>query len=125
MECEIAEIGILMGTSEDFTEKVEKLQDKEVEKLQDAVVEKVQGTNIESLQNSSCQMASSVTPTNHFSFPMPAFSPVINSNDQGTINFTINVCPSGNLAIGNNLEQKETTNFDELLSGIDIKDLFD
>ena len=81
-------IFLCMGTLKDFT--------KEVEKLQDTEVEKAQGTNIESLQDSSRQMAYSVTPTNHFSFPMPAFSPVINSNGQGTINFTINVCPSGN-----------------------------
>ena len=52
---------------------------------------------------------------------MPTFSPVINSNGQGTINFNIiNIYPSGSMAIGN---KKET--IDEFLDGIDIKDIFD
>ena len=44
-------------------------------------------------------VTSSATSTNPFSFQMPTFSPVINSNSQGTINFTINICPSGPLEI--------------------------
>ena len=53
-------------------------------------------------------------------FQMPTFSPVINSNSQGIINFTINICPSGSMAIGNKKEA-----IDDLLDGIDIKDIFD
>ena len=51
---------------------------------------------------------------------MPTFSPVINSNSQGIINFTINICPSGSMAIGNKKEA-----IDDLLDGIDIKNIFD
>ena len=65
---------------------------------------------------------SSATSTNPFSFQMPTFSPVINSNGQDTINYTINIYPSGSMAIGNT---KET--IDDFLDGIDIdiKDIFD
>ena len=59
--------------------------------LQDTEVEKVQETRIEKLQGSSQHVTSSVKSTNPFSFQMPTFSPVINSNGQGTINFTINM----------------------------------
>ena len=65
-------------------------------------------------------LTSLATSTNPFSLQMPTFLPVINSNGQGTINFTINICPSGSMAIGN---KKET--IDDLLDGIDIKDIFD
>ena len=65
-------------------------------------------------------VTSSATSTNPFSFQMPTFSPVINSNSQGIINFTINICPSGSMAIGNKKEA-----IDDLLDGIDIKDIFD
>ena len=51
---------------------------------------------------------------------MPTFSPVIISNGQGTINFTINICPSRSMAIGT----KKT--IDDLLDGMHhIKDIFD
>ena len=39
---------------------------------------------------------------------------------KGTINYTINIYPSGSMAIGN---KKET--IDDFLDGIDIKDIFD
>ena len=65
-------------------------------------------------------ITSSATSTNPFSFQMPPFSPVINGNGQGTINFTINICSSGSMAFGN---KKET--IDDILDGIDIKDIFD
>ena len=55
-------------------------------------VEKVQGARIEKLQGSSHHVTSSATSANPFL--MPTFSPVINSNGQGTINFTINICSS-------------------------------
>ena len=45
-------------------------------------------------------------------------SPVINSNGPGMINFTISICPSGSMAIGN---KKET--IDDLLDSVDIKDI--
>ena len=94
---------ILMGTSKDFTKEVDKLQHTEVEKVQSTQVQKVQETRIEELQDSSNHVTSSCTSTsaNPFSFQMLTFSPVINSNGQGTINFTVNICPSGSMAIGN------------------------
>ena len=104
---------ILMGTSKDFTKEVDKLQHTEVEKVQSTGVEKVQSTQvqkvqetrIEELQDSSNHVTSSNTSTsaNPFSFQMLTFSPVINSNGQGTINFIVNIilCPSGSMAIGN------------------------
>ena len=63
----------------------------------------MQETRIEELQDSSNHVTSSCTSTsaNPFSFQMLTFSPVINSNGQGTINFTVNICPSGNMVIGN------------------------
>ena len=113
---------ILMGTSKDFMKEVDKLQDTEVEKVQDTctAVEKIQETKIEKPHSSSQHVTSSATSTNPFSFQMPTFSPVINSNSQGIINFTINICPSGSMAIGNKKEA-----IDDLLDGIDIKDIFD
>ena len=98
-----------MRTSKDFTKEVDKLQHTEVEKVQSTGVEKVQSTGvekvqstqvqkvqetrIEELQDSSNHVTSSFTSTsaNPFSFQMPTFSPVINSNGQGTINFTVNI----------------------------------
>ena len=71
-------------------------------------------------QENADDVTSSATSTNPFSFQMPSFSPVINSNSQGIINFTINICPSGSMAIGNKKEA-----IDDLLDGIDIKDIFD
>ena len=111
-----------MGTSKDFMKEVDKLQDTEVEKVQDTctAVEKIQETKIEKPHSSSQHVTSSATSTNPFSFQMPTFSPVINSNSQGIINFTINICPSGSMAIGNKKEA-----IDDLLDDIDIKDIFD
>ena len=56
-----------------ITKQVEKLKDTIVEKVQDTEVEKVQGTKVEELQDSSHQITSSVTSTNPFPFPKPAF----------------------------------------------------
>ena len=33
-------------------------------------------------------------------FQMPSFSPILNNNSKGTINFTVNICPSRTLYIG-------------------------
>jgi len=41
-----------------------------------------------------------------FSFPMPVFSPVINS--QGIVNFTVNICPPGNITAGSTTESEKT-----------------
>ena len=53
-------------------------------------------------------------------FKCQLFHQLLNSNSQGIINFTINICPSGSMAIGNKKEA-----IDDLLDGIDIKDIFD
>ena len=55
---------------------------------------------------------------------MPVFSPVLNCNSTGTVNFTVNMYPSGNIAIGNTANVEEEIDFHELFEGIDVtKDL--
>ena len=53
-------------------------------------------------------------------FKCQLFHQLLTGNSQGIINFTINICPSGSMAIGNKKEA-----IDDLLDGIDIKDIFD
>ena len=56
--------------------------------------------------------------------PMPVFSPVLNCNSTGTVNFTVNMYPTGNIAIGNTANVEEEIDFHELFEGIDVtKDL--
>lgn len=45
----------------------------------------------------------------NFSFPMPVFSPVINS--QGIVNFTANICPPGNITVGSTTESEKTKTY--------------
>ena len=55
---------------------------------------------------------------------MPVFSPVLNCNSTGTVNFTVNMYPTGNIAIGNTANVEEEIDFHELFEGIDVtKDL--
>jgi len=58
--------------------------------------------------------------------PMPTISPVINSS--ATVNFTINICPTGNISsnnIGSNKQAGEPDeSFQDLLKDIDIDDFF-
>ena len=52
------------------------------------------------------------------------FSPVLNCNSTGTVNFTVNMYPTGNIAIGNAANVEEEIDFHELFEGIDVtKDL--
>ena len=55
-------------------------------------------------------------------FHMPSFSPVLNSNSNGTINFTVNICPSGSISIGNS---NGSDPYQDLFADIDLKDFFD
>lgn len=56
--------------------------------------------------------------------PMPVFSPVLNCNSTGTVNFTVNMYPTGNIAIGNTANVEEDIDFHELFEGTDVtKDL--
>ena len=58
-----------------------------------------------------------VPPT--FGFPMPVFSPVFNGQS-GTVNFTVNICPSGNISVGCSDTEKT---YEKLLEGIELEDL--
>ena len=65
------------------------------------------------------------TLTSAIPFQLSAFSPVVNSNSTGTVNFVINICPTGSIDIKNSTEVKSKSNdYDSLLEGIDINDLF-
>ena len=55
-----------------------------------------------------------------FPIPPPVFNPVINS--RGMVNFTVNICPSGNITVGGTSAPEENCYFDELLEGIDLDD---
>ena len=56
---------------------------------------------------------------------MAGFAPVVNSNSTGTVNFVVNICPTGNIGIKNSTEVKsESSDYVSLLEGIDVDDLF-
>ena len=48
------------------------------------------------------------------------FSPVLNCNSTGTVNFTVNMYPFGNIAIGNTASVEKEIDFHELFEGVDI-----
>lgn len=57
--------------------------------------------------------------------PQPVFSPVIISSDNGTVNFNVNICPTGNISIDTTSERKGDPNtmfYDHLFKGLDVKD---
>lgn len=65
------------------------------------------------------------TITSAIPFQMSGFSPVVNSNGTGTVNFVVNICPTGNIDIKNSTEVKsESNDYDSLLEGIDVDELF-
>ena len=56
---------------------------------------------------------------------LTGFAPVVNSNSTGTVNFVVNICPTGHIGIKNSTKVKnESTDHDALLEGIDVDDLF-
>ena len=53
-------------------------------------------------------------------FQVSGFSPVVNSNGTGTVNFVVNICPQRS-----STEVKtESGDYDSLLEGVDLNDLF-
>ena len=52
-------------------------------------------------------------------FPMPVLSSVF-SGHGGTVNFTVNICPSGNISVGCNDTEKT---YEKLFEGIELEDL--
>ena len=55
---------------------------------------------------------------------LPVFSPVLNCISTGTVNFTVNMYPTGNITIGNTANVEEEIDFHELFVGINVtKDL--
>ena len=88
---------------------------KEIEKMNSA-----EGKNELQPQVSMKQSATSTMP-----FQMSGFSPVVNSSGTGTVNFVVNICPTGNFDIKSSTEIKSESNeYDSLLEGIDVNDLF-
>ena len=84
---------ILTGTSmaENFSAEVQKMH--------------AESKGLESQQSSHMPLtAQGAVPK--FSFPMPVFSPVINS--QRIVNFTVNICPPGNITVGSTTESEKT-----------------
>ena len=90
---------ILTGTSNEDSDRL--------------IVDKGKSNHLQSVNNISNNGTS-------LPFNMPSFSPVLNSNSNGTINFTVNICPSGSIAIGNS-----TSTYEHLFTDIDLKDFFD
>jgi len=65
------------------------------------------------------------TITSSVPFQMSIFSTIVSSNGIGTINFVVNIYPTGNIFIGNSIEVKcQDNKFDTLLKSIDVDDLF-
>lgn len=53
-----------------------------------------------------------------------ALNPVINSNSSRTVNFIVNVCPTGNMAVGNRNEaryDRQNIDISALMDGVDIE----
>ena len=48
----------------------------------------------------------------------PVFLPVINSSGNGTVNFTVSICPSGNVCIGETKNEFDPKFYDHLLKGL-------
>ena len=55
-------------------------------------------------------------------FPMPMISPVINGQG-GTVNFTVNVCPSGSVSIGASSSSSNEGTYEKVLEGTELEDL--
>ena len=53
---------------------------------------------------------------------MPSFSPLLNNNSKGTINFTVDFCPPESISIGNSKTSEGETSHLELFEGIDMKE---
>ena len=56
------------------------------------------GTSLQDHDMNKCSN-SQPTPNNIATLPfqMPSFSPLLNNNSKGNTNFTVNICPSGNI----------------------------
>ena len=58
-------------------------------------------------------------------FQMHSFSPLLNNNSKGTINFTVNICPSGSISIGNSKTSEDDASHLKLFEGVDVEEFFD
>ena len=54
---------------------------------------------------------------------MPPISPIINGSS-GTINFTVNICPTGPISYGHTATVSENDQHQDLLKDIDIGEFF-
>ena len=83
-------------------------------------VEKMNGA-----ENNELQQQVSMDQRTAIPFQMSGFSPVVNSNSTGTVNFIVNICPTGNVDVKNSTEVKSESNeYDSLLEGINVDELF-
>lgn len=120
-----AATNILTGTSHEFTAEVEKIKRQSDVSQQLSPINNTVSTVPEQLIpcNKTAMLPSVSVPV-----PQPVFSPVINTSGSGTVNFTVNICPSGNISIDTTNESKGDLDprvYDHLLEGLDVKDFFD
>ena len=66
-------------------------------------IQKVNNTEKNGLQLSQV-IKDQPTITSSVSFQMLTFSPIMNSNGTGIINFVVNICPTGNISMKNSTE---------------------
>ena len=84
------------------------------------------GSEIETVSMNKC--TNSQPATNNVAslpFQMPSFSPLLNNNSKETINFTVNISPSGSISIGNSKTSEDDTSHLELFEGVDMEEFFD
>ena len=86
-------------------------------------------SEIKTVSMNKCTNSQPETTTNNVAFlpfQMPSFSPLLNNNNsKGIINFTVNICPTGSISIGNSKTSEDETSHLELFEGIDMKEFFD
>lgn len=111
LEQKQATCNILTGSSKTFNAEVQKIRGES---------SSVTGVSSHSVSVQSLEKHSGDTP-HKFPSQLPSFAPVF--NNQGVVNFTVNISPSGTINIGNTAA--EIDSYDELLEGIELKDLID
>ena len=113
VEQQKAACNILTGaSSNDFSAEVQKVNNPH--KSDDSTVRSPFPASSKSVQSS---MITKETPS------MPSLSPIINGSS-GTINFTVNICPTGSISVGHTAAVSETEQYDDLLKDIDFTVFF-
>ena len=102
LEQKQATCNILIGSGNDFNTEVQKIRD---------------GSSV---PGHSLSMLSYGKSVDKLPLQLPSIAPVF--SNQGVVNFTVNISPAGTINIGNTVEADD---YDELLKGIELKDLID